>query len=149
MEKKQRDLSDKLPLSVVPEQNIQCIYCGSKDYRLKEKITRKDGTVAKAFKCKQCHKNFEIIINSGLAIAINTKPKHTRKFILLVLIAIAKTISRGVLLSEKMALLLKDWSVNSVIKPFPIVIKSILSSFPWKELSVLNVPALIVLKMEK
>ena len=58
MEKKQLDLSDKLPLSVVSEQDIQCVYCGSDDYRLKEKITRKDGTVAKAFKCKQCHKEF-------------------------------------------------------------------------------------------
>ena len=67
MEKKQYDLSDKLPLSVVSEQNIQCVYCGSNDYRLKEKITRKDGTVAKAFKCKQCHKEFRDNYKFGIS----------------------------------------------------------------------------------
>jgi site-specific recombinase XerD/transposase-like protein len=58
MEKKQLNLSDKLPLSIVPEQEIKCYHCGSKDYFFKEKITRKDGTKAKAFRCKQCHKEF-------------------------------------------------------------------------------------------
>ena len=58
MEKRQLNLSDKLPLSVVPDQEIKCYHCGSKDYFFKEKITRKDGTKAKAFRCKQCHKEF-------------------------------------------------------------------------------------------
>ncbi len=58
MEKRQLNLSDKLPLSVVPEKEVKCPACGSKDYRLKENITRKDGTKAKAFRCKQCHKEF-------------------------------------------------------------------------------------------
>ncbi len=58
MEKKQLNLSDKLPLSVVPDKEIKCYHCGSKDYFLKENITRKDGTKAKAFRCKKCHKEF-------------------------------------------------------------------------------------------
>lgn len=58
MEKKQLDLSDKLPLSVVPNKEIKCYHCGSKNYFLKENITRKDGTKAKVFRCKQCHKEF-------------------------------------------------------------------------------------------
>ena len=72
MENKQLNLSDKLPLSVVPEQDINCVYCGSKDYALKENIKRKDGSVAKAFKCKQCHKEFRDNYKFG----IKNRPNH-------------------------------------------------------------------------
>ncbi len=59
MEKKQLDLSDKLPLSVVPEPEIKCAHCGSKSYKRKGSAIRRDGTKVKIFKCLECHKDFQ------------------------------------------------------------------------------------------
>ncbi len=58
MEKRQLNLSDKLPLSVVPDKDIQCVYCSSKSYQYQRTITRKNGTQAKVFKCNQCQQRF-------------------------------------------------------------------------------------------
>ena len=71
MEKRQLNLSDKLPLSVVAETEIQCVYCGSKSYRYKETKTRKNGTQAKVFKCQQCHQHFRD--NYQLSIRVSKK----------------------------------------------------------------------------
>ena len=69
MEKKQLNLSDKLPLSVVPDQDIQCVYCGSKSYQYKETRTRKNGTKAKVFKCNQCQQNFRDNYQSSIRVS--------------------------------------------------------------------------------
>ena len=69
MEKRQLDLSDKLPLSVVPEPEIQCVYCGSKSYRYRATRTRKNGTKFKEFKCNQCHQQFRDNYQSSIKLS--------------------------------------------------------------------------------
>ena len=69
MEKRQLNLSDNLPLSVVPDQDIQCVYCGSKSYRYQETRTRKNGTKAKVFKCNQCQQNFRDNYQSSIRVS--------------------------------------------------------------------------------
>ena len=59
MEKKQFNLSDHLPLSVVPDKDIECPYCHSKIYYYIGTRKRKDGTQAKRLKCHKCQKQFQ------------------------------------------------------------------------------------------
>ncbi len=59
MENKQLDLSDKLPLSVVVDREIECPYCHSSSYCYAGIRKRKDGTQAKRFKCKKCQREFQ------------------------------------------------------------------------------------------
>ena len=79
MEKKQYDLSDKLPLSVVPDQDIQCVYCGAKSYKYKETITRKNGTQAKVFKCKKCHQQFRDNYQASIKLSNKYKTGEYKK----------------------------------------------------------------------
>jgi integrase/recombinase XerD len=59
MEKKQLDLSDRLPLSVVPNKEIKCPYCHSNNYCHTGTRKRKDGTQAKRLKCQKCQRQFQ------------------------------------------------------------------------------------------
>jgi transposase-like protein len=79
MEKKQLNLSDKLPLSVVPDPDIKCVYCGSKSYKYKETIVRKNGTKAKVFNCNQCHQQFRDNYQASIKIGNKYKTGEYKK----------------------------------------------------------------------
>ena len=79
MEKKQLNLSDKLPLSVVPDKDIQCVYCGSKSYKYKETIVRKNGTQAQVFKCNQCEQQFQDNYQASIKIGNQYKTGEYKK----------------------------------------------------------------------
>jgi integrase/transposase-like protein len=79
MDSKQLNLSDKLPLSVVPEPEIQCVYCDSKSYQYRETITRKNGTQAKVFKCNQCHQQFRDNYQSSIKLSKKYKTGEYKK----------------------------------------------------------------------
>ncbi len=59
MEKKAINLSDELPLSVVPDPEIKCPYCHANSYRQIGTRKRKDGTQAKKLKCQRCQRQFQ------------------------------------------------------------------------------------------
>ena len=69
MDDKQLNLSDTLPLSVVLEPEIQCVYCDSKSYQYQRTRTRKNGTQAKVFKCNQCAQEFRDNYQSSIRIS--------------------------------------------------------------------------------
>ena len=127
---RQLNLSDNLPLSVVPEQEIKCVYCGSNDYSFKENITRKDGTKAQAFRCKKCHKEFRDNYKFKNKFSNrNITGEYTKEHKVCPHCQ-SKNYKKEELLLEKMELPPKDLNVKLVIKLFLKITKSTLLNSP-------------------